>query len=78
MARQVGAHFIDLTQLYGGVPEQVYTDYCHLTPYGNMLLARYVGRRLLPWIAADVARHAAAPSQPRSTVDPTLTSPPRP
>jgi len=78
MARQVGAHFIDLTQIYGGVPQQVYTDYCHLTPYGNMLLARYVGRRLLPWIAADVARHAAAPSQPRSTVDPTLTSPPRP
>src|SRR5260370_40416116 len=31
MARQVGAHFIDLTQIYDGVPQQVYTDYCHLT-----------------------------------------------
>src|SRR5439155_4502906 len=42
MARSVGAHFIDLTGIYAGVPEQIYTDYCHLTPLGNALLARSV------------------------------------
>jgi len=59
MARDVGAHFIDLTGIYAGVPEQIYTDYCHLTPFGNELLARYVGERIIPWIKADLAPKAA-------------------
>jgi len=52
MASHVGAHFLDLTAIYDGVPEQVFTDYCHLTPLGNELLARYVGERIIPWIKA--------------------------
>ena len=62
MARQVGGHFIDLTPIYAGVPEQVYTDYCHLTPLGNALLARYVGNKIIRWIRADMARNAAMPA----------------
>ncbi len=52
MARDVGAHFIDLTGVYSEVPEQAYTDYCHLTPLGNEIVARHIGQRLLPLIAA--------------------------
>ena len=64
MARDVGAHFIDLTGIYAGIPAQVYTDYCHLTPAGNTLLARYVEQRIAPWIRADVARKSAAGRRP--------------
>lgn len=63
MARDVGAHFIDLTGIYARVPEQIYTDYCHLTPFGNALLARYVGQRIMPVIKAGMVRKAAARSR---------------
>ena len=52
MARDVGAQFIDLTRVYAGVPQQAYTDYCHLTPLGNEIVARHIGERLLPLISA--------------------------
>lgn len=60
MARAVGAQFIDLTEIYAGVPEQTYTDYCHLTPFANALLARYVGNKIIPSIRSDLARAARA------------------
>ena len=50
MASETGAHFIDLTTIFAGVPEQIYTDYAHLTPLGNELLAKYVTGRILPLI----------------------------
>lgn len=50
MTRELGASFIDLTGIYAGVPEQIFTDYAHLTPLGNELLARYVVERILPLI----------------------------
>jgi hypothetical protein len=61
MARAVGAQFIDLTGIYAGVPEQTYTDYCHLTPFGNTLLAHYVGNRLIPSIRADLSTRVQQP-----------------
>jgi hypothetical protein len=64
MAQQVGAHFIDLTPIYAGVPEQVYTDYCHLTPLANSLLARDVVSKIVPWIKADMARKNTTPARP--------------
>ena len=54
MAREIGAEYIDLTGIYAGVPEQTYTDYVHLTPRGNELLALHVAGRLLPVIRADL------------------------
>jgi lysophospholipase L1-like esterase len=47
-AESGGALFLDLTDIYGGVEEDVYTDYCHLTPAGNKRLAEYLGEKLLP------------------------------
>lgn len=54
MAADLGAHYFDLTGIFAGVPEQVYTDYCHLTPRGNQLLARYVAERLIPMVEARI------------------------
>ena len=53
MASELGAQFIDLTGIYGGVEEQIYTDYVHLTPRGNELLARHLAERLVPVIRQD-------------------------
>lgn len=65
MAAEVGGQFIDLTGIYAGVPTQIYTDYVHLTPEGNDILARYVGERILPTIRQKVAGPAVAlPVQP--------------
>ncbi|HWA59387.1 MAG TPA: hypothetical protein VG692_19190 [Gemmatimonadales bacterium] len=55
MTTELGAHFIDLTGIYAGVPDQIYTDYCHLTPLGNQMLAKYVAGRIIPLIQPDSA-----------------------
>jgi lysophospholipase L1-like esterase len=61
MAAELGAQFIDLTGIYGGVAEQIYTDYVHLTPRGNELLARHVAERLVPVIQRDAQIACATP-----------------
>jgi hypothetical protein len=50
MSREIGAEFIDLTGIYDSTPGQMFTDYCHLTPAGNELLAQQVSARILPLI----------------------------
>jgi lysophospholipase L1-like esterase len=50
MANELGTNFIDLTGIYAGVPDQIFTDYAHLTPLGNELLAKHVVERILPLI----------------------------
>jgi len=77
VARDVGAHFIDLTPIYAGVPEQIYTDYCHLTPLGNALLARYVEGKIVPLIKADLRRTARPGTAPRRQTEPMVASVPR-
>ena len=59
MASEVGGQFLDLTGIYDGVKEQIFTDYCHLTPLGNELLANHVASRILPTIQADLAKRTA-------------------
>jgi lysophospholipase L1-like esterase len=44
---KTGSHFINLTDPFGGMSEDAFTDYCHLTPEGNKRLAEYLGERLL-------------------------------
>lgn len=65
MASELGAEFIDLTDIYRHEPEQTFTDYAHLTPRGNEILARIVAARLEPLIvrilAADSARARTQP-----------------
>jgi lysophospholipase L1-like esterase len=54
MAQRVGAQFIDLTGIYAGVSEQIYTDYAHLTPLGNRLAAERIFKEILPTVQSDV------------------------
>ena len=49
---KTGSVFFDLTDPFGGLIEDAYTDYCHLTPRGNKRLAEELGARLLPLITA--------------------------
>jgi hypothetical protein len=48
-----GALFFDLTDVFGGMTEDAYTDYCHLTPMGNRRLAEYVGEKILPIVRTN-------------------------
>lgn len=50
MAAKVGGAFVDLTGIYKTVDGQIYTDYCHLTPKGNEILAKHVAESILPLI----------------------------
>lgn len=45
-----GSHFVDLTDPFEEMSEDVYTDYCHLTPMGNKRLAEYLADNILPLI----------------------------
>jgi hypothetical protein len=63
-AERSGAQFYDLTDIYGGVADDVYTDYCHLTPLGNKRLAEYLGERLLPTVEKRM----------RASADPAVTT----
>lgn len=60
MAADVGGHFLDLTPIYRDVPEQIFTDYAHLTPLGNELLAEAVAAFILP-IVRDGLSQTATP-----------------
>jgi lysophospholipase L1-like esterase len=48
MAENVGATFLDLTDVFDGVDGQVFTDYAHLTPLGNRLVAARIAERIAP------------------------------
>src|SRR6185503_18224098 len=63
MAQRVGATFLDLTPIFRDVPGQVFTDYCHLTPHGNEVLATAIQPRIAALIRARQQR-AAAKGQP--------------
>lgn len=62
MAGETGAHFFDLTGIFKTVRGQIYTDYAHLTPHGNSVLARYVADRIVPIIARDMPGKALTAS----------------
>lgn len=48
----LGAEFLDLTYAYEGVSGQIFTDYAHLTPQGNLILAQRVAETLEPLLLA--------------------------
>lgn len=51
-AKKTGASFVDLTNVYGGVEGDVYTDYCHLTPLGNRKLAESLAEAIAPLVSS--------------------------
>jgi lysophospholipase L1-like esterase len=59
MAPQVGGLFIDLTGIFKDVPGQIYTDYAHLTPKGNEIVARHIAETILPVIRQRSSTNAA-------------------
>ena len=48
---KTGAVFLDMTDVFGGLTGDAYTDYCHLTPMGNKQLAEEIGRNIVTLIA---------------------------
>ncbi len=62
MVKRVGAEFIDLTEIYDQTAEQSFTDYAHLTPRANEMLARIVAQRLIPLLQHRLTT-AALPSR---------------
>lgn len=55
MAPTVGGEFIDLTPIFGSTEGQVFTDYAHLTPMGNRIVADTLSERIVPLIRARLA-----------------------
>jgi lysophospholipase L1-like esterase len=55
---RTGSVFLDTTDIFGGLEEDAYTDYCHLTPRGNKRLAERIGERILPLLHAKPGSHA--------------------
>jgi lysophospholipase L1-like esterase len=68
MARRMGASFLDLTGVFKGVKGQMYTDYCHLTPLGNEVVAAAIATHITPLLSARIA---APPRQPGGGARPT-------
>jgi hypothetical protein len=50
-----GASFIDLTDIFGEIKEDAFTDDCHLTPLANRTVAEYIGHRIAPLIVASTS-----------------------
>ena len=65
---KTGSTFVDLTDIYGGVEGDVYTDYCHLTPLGNQKLAEALGDRVVPLIQEKMDQSRSLPADPVSPV----------
>jgi lysophospholipase L1-like esterase len=53
MAAQVGGLFIDLTPIFKESQGQIFTDYAHLTPLGNQIVAKHITEQILPLIRMD-------------------------
>lgn len=49
----LGGRYVDLTDIYRDAHEQVYTDYVHLTPYGNRLVAERMAREILALVSSS-------------------------
>lgn len=60
MVARVGATYLDLSTPFEGVDAQAFTDYAHLTPLGNRLLAERIYTHAIDGIRADVLASAAA------------------
>jgi hypothetical protein len=48
--RKHNALFLDATGIYTDARAQVFTDYCHLTPYGNEVMAAFLAEQIRPTI----------------------------
>lgn len=51
----VGASFIDLTDIFGDITDDAFTDDCHLTPLANRVVAEYIGHRIASLIEPSLS-----------------------
>jgi hypothetical protein len=56
ITRDRGAPFIDLTDIFGGITDDAFTDDCHLTPLANKTVADHISQRIVAIILASTAR----------------------
>jgi hypothetical protein len=59
MTKEIGAQYIDLTGIFAGAQGQMFTDYVHLTPRANEILAHVVAAKVEPLLAARLASGCA-------------------
>lgn len=54
-----GGVYVDATPVFSPADtQQIFTDYAHLTPYGNRVLARRIGREIVPLLGRAPASEA--------------------
>jgi hypothetical protein len=63
-----GGIFMDGTGIFHDAQGQIFTDYVHLTPHANQLVAHFIAGRILPIIAGEPSASAPAPTRPRTSV----------
>ena len=56
--RPLGGRFLDLTVIHDGYQGQVFTDYAHLTPEGNRILAEIVAKEIVALVAESLPPNA--------------------
>lgn len=55
MTKEIGAEYIDLTGIFASAQGQMFTDYVHLTPKANEILAHVVAQKIEPLLSARIA-----------------------
>lgn len=63
-----GGVFLDGTGIFHDAQGQIFTDYVHLTPHANQLVAHFIAGRILPIIAGQPSASISAPTPPRTSV----------
>jgi len=53
-ARETGFQFVDLQDTFDHTAEKAFTDYCHLTPLGNELVAERLYAAMTPTIIPEL------------------------
>ena len=56
----LGGSYLDLTAIYDRPMGQIFTDYCHLTPTGNRLLAEFILPEVVRLARVRIAAKAGA------------------
>jgi hypothetical protein len=51
--QSLGADYLDATGIYSGIQGQIYTDYAHLTPLGNRILAAHIADHVVSVVGAE-------------------------
>ena len=52
-----GGTFVDATPIFRNATGQVFTDYAHLTPSANEMLANHIGAHIFETIQLDLTTH---------------------